>query len=376
MTKIPRVYDNLDNFLKSNKVLLIYGPRRVGKTTILNDFLKKTKLKYRLDSGDNIKIQHILSSSDFDLIRDYVVDNQLIAIDEAQKIPNIGSNLKIIVDQFPKIKVITTGSSSFDLAGQVGEPLTGRKNTLTLFPISQIEYSKLYSRFDLKNQLDEWLIFGSYPDVLITGDKHQKVTLLTELVESYLLKDILAFDMVKNSKTVFDLLKLLAFQIGQEVSLTEISQKLGIDYKTVARYLDLLEKSFIICRLSGYSRNLRKEITQKNKYYFWDNGVRNALISSFNTVDLRDDVGKLWENFLFIERLKKKTYKNIYGNNYFWRTWEQHEIDLIEERDGKLFGFEFKWGKVKSTSAKTFLDTYKESEFTVIDRSNYLDFIL
>lgn len=376
MTKIPRVYDNLDNFLKSNKVLLIYGPRRVGKTTILNDFLKKTKLKYRLDSGDNIKIQHILSSSDFDLIRDYVADNQLIAIDEAQKIPDIGLNLKIIVDQFPKIKVIATGSSSFDLAGQVGEPLTGRKNTLTLFPISQIEYSKLYSRFDLKNQLDEWLIFGSYPDVLITGDKHQKVTLLTELVESYLLKDILAFDMVKNSKTVFDLLKLLAFQIGQEVSLTEISQKLGIDYKTVARYLDLLEKSFIICRLSGYSRNLRKEITQKNKYYFWDNGVRNALISSFNTVDLRDDVGKLWENFLFIERLKKKTYKNIYGNNYFWRTWEQHEIDLIEERDGKLFGFEFKWGKVKSTSAKTFLDTYKESEFTVIDRSNYLDFIL
>lgn len=376
MTKIPRVYDNLDNFLKSNKVLLIYGPRRVGKTTILNDFLKKTKLKYRLDSGDNIKIQHILSSSDFDLIRDYVADNQLIAIDEAQKIPDIGLNLKIIVDQFPKIKVIATGSSSFDLAGQVGEPLTGRKNTLTLFPISQIEYSKLYSRFDLKNQLDEWLIFGSYPDVLITGDKHQKVTLLTELVESYLLKDILAFDMVKNSKTVFDLLKLLAFQIGQEVSLSEISQKLGIDYKTVARYLDLLEKSFIICRLSGYSRNLRKEITQKNKYYFWDNGVRNALISSFNTVDLRDDVGKLWENFLFIERLKKKTYKNIYGNNYFWRTWEQHEIDLIEERDGKLFGFEFKWGKVKSTSAKTFLDTYKESEFTVIDRSNYLDFIL
>lgn len=376
MTKIPRVYDNLSHYLKSNKVLLIYGPRRVGKTTILNDFLKKTKLKYRLDSGDNIKIQHILSSSDFDLIRDYVADNQLIAIDEAQKIPNIGLNLKIIVDQFPKIKVIATGSSSFDLAGQVGEPLTGRKNTLTLFPISQMEYSKLLSRFDLKNKLDEWLVFGSYPDVLMTDDKNQKVNLLTELVESYLLKDILAFDMVKNSKTVFDLLKLLAFQIGQEVSLTEISQKLGIDYKTVARYLDLLEKSFIICRLSGYSRNLRKEITQKNKYYFWDNGIRNALISSFNPVDLRDDVGKLWENFLFIERLKKKSYKNIYGNNYFWRTWEQHEIDLIEERDEKLFGFEFKWGKIKSTSAKTFLDTYKESEFTIIDKNNYLDFIL
>ena len=182
--------------------------------------------------------------------------------------------------------------------------------------------------------------------------------------------------MVKNSKIVFDLLKLLAFQIGQEVSLTEISQKLSIDYKTVARYLDLLEKSFIICRLSGYSRNLRKEITQKNKYYFWDNGIRNALISSFNSVDLRDDVGKLWENFLFIERLKKKTYKNIYGNSYFWRTWEQHEIDLIEERDGKLFGFEFKWGKVKSTSSKIFMETYKESEFTVIDKNNYLDFIL
>jgi len=374
--KIPRVYDKLEHCLKSNKVLLIYGPRRVGKTTLLNDFLKKTKLKYRLDSGDNIKIQRILSSSDFELIRDYVADNQLIAIDEAQKIPNIGLNLKIIIDQFPKIKIIATGSSSFDLAGQVDEPLTGRKNTLTMFPISQIEYSQLYNRFELKTQLDEWLIFGSYPDVLTTNDKHQKITILMELVESYLLKDILTFDMVKNSKIIFDLLKLLAFQIGQEVSLTEINQKLGIDYKTVARYLDLLEKSFIICRLSGYSRNLRKEITQKNKYYFWDNGIRNALISSFNSVDLRDDVGKLWENFLFIERLKKKSYKNIYGNNYFWRTWEQHEIDLIEERDGKLFGFEFKLGKVKSTSAKIFLDTYKESEFTIIDKNNYLDFIL
>lgn len=376
MIKIPRIYDNLSHYLKSNKVLLIYGPRRVGKTTILNNFLKKTRLKYRLDSGDNIKIQQILSSSDFDLIKDYVSDNQLIAIDEAQKISNIGENLKIIIDQFPKIKIIATGSSSFDLSGQVGEPLTGRKNTLTLFPISQLEYAKLYSRFDLKNKLNEWLIYGSYPDVLTTDNKNQKIEFLRELVDSYLLKDILAFDMVKNSKTIFDLLKLLAFQVGQEVSLTELGQKLNIDYKTVARYLDLLEKSFIVCRLSGYSRNLRKEINQKNKYYFWDNGVRNALISNFNSVDLRDDVGKLWENFLFIERLKKKSYKNIYGNNYFWRTWEQHEIDLVEERDGQLFGFEFKWGKVKSTSSRIFLNTYKKSDFTVIDKNNYLDFIL
>lgn len=376
MTNIPRIYDNLDHYLKPNEVLVIYGPRRVGKTTLLTNFLKKTKLKYRLDSGDNIKIQHLLSSSDFDLISDYVSDNQLIAIDEAQKIPNIGQNLKIIVDQFPKVKVIATGSSSFDLAGQIGEPLTGRKNTLTLFPISQIEYSKLFNRFELKNKLDDWLIFGSYPDVLTTKIQQNKINFLKELVESYLLKDILDFDMVKNSKTIFDLLKLLAFQVGQEVSLTELSQKLGIDYKTVARYLDLLEKSFIICHLSGYSRNLRKEITQKNKYYFWDNGVRNALISNFNPIDLRDDVGKLWENFLFIERFKKKSYKNIYGNNYFWRTWEQHEIDLVEEREGKLFGFEFKFGKIKSTSAKIFLETYKESEFTVVDKNNYLDFIL
>ena len=376
MIKIPRIYDNLSHYLKSNKVLLIYGPRRVGKTTILNNFLKKTRLKYRLDSGDNIKIQQILSSSDFDLIKDYVSDNQLIAIDEAQKISNIGENLKIIIDQFPKIKIIATGSSSFDLSGQVGEPLTGRKNTLTLFPISQLEYAKLYSRFDLKNKLNEWLIYGSYPDVLTTDNKNQKIEFLRELVDSYLLKDILAFDMVKNSKTIFDLLKLLAFQVGQEVSLTELGQKLNIDYKTVARYLDLLEKSFIVCRLSGYSRNLRKEINQKNKYCFWDNGVRNALISNFNSVDLRDDVGKLWENFLFIERLKKKSYKNIYGNNYFWRTWEQHEIDLVEERDGQLFGFEFKWGKVKSTSSRIFLNTYKKSDFTVIDKNNYLDFIL
>ncbi len=375
--KIPRYYENLSQYLKPNKALVIFGPRQVGKTTLLNDYLStvKGKIKYRLDSGDDIKIQEVVGSGNFSKIKEYVVGYNLIAIDEAQKIKGAGEGLKIIVDQVPGIKVIATGSSSFELSGQVGEPLTGRKITLILFPISQIELGKLYNNYELKNRLEEYLVYGSYPEVAASDNFEEKRRILNEIVGFYLLKDVLELERVKSSKTLLDLLRLLAFQIGNEVSLSELGRQLELDYKTVARYLDLFEKSYVIINLRGFSRNLRKEITKKSKYYFYDNGVRNAVIANFNPPELRDDVGKLWENFLAVERIKKQNYKTIYSNNYFWRTWDGKEIDWVEEREGKLFGYEFKWKNKPVKKPKEWLEKYPGSSFEVINPENYLDFV-
>lgn len=372
---IKRFYDNLGELTKTNKALVIYGPRRVGKTTLLSDFLKKSKLKYKLDSGDNIKVQQILSSQDFDQILNYAQGYDLIVIDEAQQIPNIGMGLKIIVDQIPGIKVIATGSSSFDLANKIGEPLTGRKNTITLYPISQLELTKIYNKYELKEKLEEFLIFGSYPEVVNAKTKEEKKKILEELVSSYLLKDILSLERVKGSKVIFDLLKLLAFQVGNEVSLNELGLQLRLDVKTVDRYLDLLEKTFVIIRIGALSRNLRKEISSKQKYYFLDNGVRNAVISQFNNLTDRNDIGQLWENFVFMERMKKRAYEHIYCNVYFWRTYSQKEIDLVEERDGKLLGYEIKWSKDNIDPPKEWLEFYKNSSFEIVNKENYLEFI-
>lgn len=374
--KLPRIYQNLAHYLKPHKALIIYGPRQVGKTTLLQDFLASTPLKYKLDSGDNIKTQTTLSSSDFRVIKEYAEGYELIAIDEAQKIPHIGEGLKILVDQLPALTIIVTGSSSFELSGQVGEPLTGRKITLTLYPISQMELNQLYNKHELKGQLEQWLIYGGYPEVVSLKKKAEKIQLLNEIMQSYLLKDILELEKVKSSKILLDLLRLLAFQIGSAVSLTEIAQQLGIDYKTVARYLDLLEKAFVIFNLRGFSRNLRNEITKKSKYYFYDNGIRNAIVSNFNALELRNDIGALWENFLLMERLKKQSYKNIYANSYFWRTWDLKEIDFLEEREGKLYGYEFKWGNKLTQAPKEWLKTYTNAEFQTINQGNYLEFIL
>lgn len=372
-----RAYEPLENFIKPNKVLVIYGPRRAGKTTLLQNFLKKTRIKYKLDSGDNIRIQQVLSSSDFNQILLYIEGYELLAIDEAQNIPNIGKALKIIVDQISGIKVIATGSSSFELAGQVGEPLTGRKKTLILYPMSQYELASDYNRFELKEKLQDFLIFGSYPEVVQAKKRMEKIDIITEISNSYLLRDILVFDRVKSSRLLLDLLKLLAFQVGNEVSLSELATQLGADVKTVQRYLDLLEKAFVIMRLGGFSRNLRNEIVNKYKYFFLDNGIRNAIIAQFNNLDQRDDIGSLWENFIFTERLKYRSYSSIYSNSYFWRTYEGQEIDLIEERDGKIFGYEFKWSSLKKIKPPgNWSSAYPESEFQVINPDNYLDFII
>lgn len=373
---IKRAY-NLEDLIKPNKVLVIFGPRRVGKTTLLNNYLSSTKLRYKLDSGDNIKTQLVLSSQDFSQILDYASGYDLIAIDEAQQIPNIGMGLKIIVDQIPDIRVIATGSSSFDLAGAVGEPLTGRKTTITLYPLAQQELFSLYNRHELKERLEEFLIFGSYPEVITSKNRHEKTSIIEEIVNSYLLKDVLSLDRIKGSGVLLDLLKLLAFQIGNLVSLNELATQIRLDVKTVARYIDIFEKAFIIRRIGGFSRNLRKEIVSKAKYFFLDNGIRNGVISQYNPLNSRNDTGLLWENFLASERLKKCAYQDLYGSFYFWRTYEGHEIDWVEERDGRLFGYEFKWSeKRKDKAPRDWLGTYDNAEYKIINTENYLDFIL
>ncbi|PKO06318.1 MAG: hypothetical protein CVU41_07575 [Chloroflexi bacterium HGW-Chloroflexi-3] len=374
---ITRIFEPVEKYLRPNRVLLIYGPRRVGKTTLLQKTLSETTLKYKLDSGDNILTQQILSSQDFSKILDYVEGYELIAIDEAQNIPNIGMGLKIIVDQVPGIKVIATGSSSFELAGQVGEPLTGRKQTLVLYPLSHMELAQTYNRYELVQNLPNYLIFGGYPEVLQTSSHIERIDIINEIANSYLLKDLLVFERVKSSRILLDLLKLLAFQLGCEVSLNELATQLSIDVKTVQRYLDLLEKAFVIYRLNGFSRNLRKEVTSKSKYYFLDTGIRNALIAQFNNLDQRNDVGQLWENFLMIERLKLRSYSRMPANPYFWRTYDQQEIDLVEERDGMLYGYEFKWSHNKETFApKHWKETYSNAEFITINQKNYMNFII
>jgi len=369
-------YYNLEKLIKSGKVLIIYGPRRVGKTTLLNDFLSKTKLKYKLDSGDSIKVQQILSSQDFSQIKEYVSGYELIAIDEAQQIPNIGMGLKILVDQMPKLKIIATGSSSFDLAQKVGEPLVGRKRTIILFPFSQTELLEKYNKFELKQNLEDFLVFGSYPEIIIAKTRKEKINSLNELVNSYLLKDVFNLERIKGSKQIIDLLKLLSFQVGNEVSINELATQIRLDVKTVDKYLDILEKAFVLKRLGALSRNLRKEISSKAKYYFYDNGVRNAIISQFNGLDDRNDVGFLFENFVVMERLKKQEYSNsLFANNYFWRTYDKKEIDFIEERGGKLFGYEIKWKDKKIKAPADWLSAYPNSEFSVISLDNYLEFI-
>lgn len=375
--KIPRYYKDLTPHIRPNKALIIFGPRQAGKTTLLKDYLdgQKGKIKYKLESGDDIIVQEAIGSQDFAKIKKYAKGYELIAIDEAQKIKNAGWGLKIMVDEIPGIKIIATGSSSFELAGQVGEPLTGRKINLTLYPVSQMELRNLYNNYELESRLEEFMVYGSYPEVVANDDVDEKRRILNEIVGSYLLKDILEMEKVKGSKVLLDLLRLLAFQVGNEVSLSELGRQLGLDYKTVERYLDLFEKSFIIYNLRGFSRNLRKEITKKSKYYFLDNGIRNAIIANFNPFNLRDDVGALWENFMFMEMIKSGSYKNRYANRYFWRTWDQKEIDYIEEREGRLFAYEFKWNN-KAKPPKEFLETYPNAEFKTINKENYLDFIL
>lgn len=374
---IKRYYDNkINENLKANKVLLIYGPRQIGKTTLINNFLKTYQGKIYSSSGEDSNLQRILESSDFSKIIPFFKAYDLIVIDEAQKINKIGQGLKIIVDQIPGIKVIATGSSSFDLSNKIGEPLVGRQIVKKMFPISASELANNFGKFYLYENLENLLIYGSYPEIITADSYQEKREQLVQIRDSYLYKDILEFEQIKNSRKILNLLRLVAMQIGNEVSLQELGNSLDMSKNTVERYLDLLEKSFVLVNVQGFSRNLRKEVTKMSRYYFYDLGVRNAIVENFNLFENRDDIGRLWENFLVMERLKKQAYTPIYANNYFWRTYDQKEIDWVEERDGKLFGFEFKWNNKKNKEPKLWKETYDNAEYKVINQDNYLDFIM
>lgn len=370
-----RQLPNLKKAVTPGKVVVIYGPRRVGKTTLLKKYLESVPEQVLFANGDDIVIRQYLESQSIEKLRDFVGNHAILIVDEAQYINQVGRNLKIIVDTIPSLRIIATGSSSFDLAKDIGEPLTGRKRVLKLLPLAQMEIAQIQKPHQTKANLDARLIYGAYPEVILLRSNTERQGYLRELVSSYLFKDILQLEGIRHADKLQRLVQLLAFQIGNEVSLAELGRQLGMSKNTVERYLDLLEKVFIIFRRSGFSRNLRKEIVKNQRYYFYDNGVRNALINNFNPLELRDDIGALWENYVIVERLKKQEYLGQSVNAYFWRTYDKKEIDLVEERHGTLSGFEIKWKRRTLHAPKDWVKAYPNATFEVIHQDNYLQFI-
>lgn len=357
------------------KIIVVYGPRRVGKTTLMRRVQSQLNEPNLWLEGENLSVREKLSSQRLESLLELIGQNRLIFIDEAQQVEKIGINLKILTDQVPGIKIMVSGSSSFELSKQVGEPLVGRKWQYYLYPLSQLELGTNQTPLESNQLLEERLIFGGYPEAIYAPDRKTKVAVLESIMNGVLFKDVFAMEGIKKPQKIVALARLLALQIGRQVSLSELSNVLDINLATVERYLDLLEKTFIIHRVYGFSRNLRKEITKTCRYYFWDNGIRNALINNFNLLNIRDDLGMVWENYLFAERQKKCHYQHLFGNSYFWRTHDRQEIDLVEERDGILYGYEFKWSDKKSNAPKIWQQTYPKAKFEVVNRSNYLNFI-
>lgn len=375
---IARFLENqiLERIQQSSKIVLIYGSRQVGKTTLVKGLLKKLPYKTLNINADNREFADVLSSRDSGKLRRLVGGYELVFIDEAQRISDIGINLKIIHDQIPEVKVVATGSSSFELANIVREPLTGRTWTFTLYPISLGELNADNNLFELDQRLEEFLLFGMYPEVFSYSGNTDKISFLKELTGAYLYKDILELGDMRHSHKVHDLLRLLAYQIGSTVSLNELGRQLEMSKETVARYIDLLEKAFIVFRLPGYSRNLRKEVVKMDKVYFYDLGVRNAVIDNFNALSGRNDIGQMWENFLVAERMKHNAYRRHFANRYFWRTYTGAEIDYVEESGGQLVGYEFKWSNKTVKPPQTWMETYPEAAFQPVNRENYSEFAL
>lgn len=377
--KIHRLLlDELQKNLIRGKVLVLYGPRQAGKTTLAKDLIATTSLRSKFVNADELLYREALSSQNLKTLNEVLGDAELLVIDEAQRVPEIGLNLKILIDNNPNVTILATGSASFDLANKINEPLTGRKLTFTLYPLSYAELSKTLGILETRNQLEQWLVWGGYPVIATTSDLSLRERLLGELVGSYLYRDILELGEIRRSEKIVDLLRLLAYQIGQEVSMAELATSLGLSRDTVERYLDLLEKVFVIFRVGGFSRNLRKEVTKNSRYYFFDNGVRNSLIQNLNPISVRNDTGQLWENYLMVERRKSNQFAERSVNAYFWRTYDQKEIDYIEEHAGQLNAYEFKWGdgEIKSATRKLFEETYPDAKMQVINRENFEDFVM
>ena len=375
MYLVQKQLERLRAAARPGKVAVLYGARRTGKTTLLRELLKTEEEPYLLVSGEDITVQGYLGSQSVEKLTAFVGRNRLLVVDEAQKVAQIGLNLKLIVDHLPGVRVIATGSSPFDLARSVGEPLTGRKTTLTLFPLAQMEIGQTEQRHQTDANLESRLIHGSYPEVVLTPDNRSREQYLKEIVASSLYKDILELDGIRHSAKISRMLQLLALQIGREVSYTELAKALGMSKNTVDRYLDLLEKAFVLHRLSGFSRHRRGEITKNSRWYFLDTGIRNALINNFNPLSLRNDVGELWENYLVLERFKRQAYLGESATSYFWRTYRQQELDLVEERGGRLFGYEIQWGKSRAKPPSEWPAAYPDAEFSLVNQENYLEFI-
>ena len=375
---IPRLLQpNLKKSVQPGHVVVVYGPRRVGKTSLIEEFINNYEGKHLFLNADELVNREALEVQNASALASLVEGYDLLVVDEAQRVSNIGLNLKILVDTQPQLKIIATGSASFELANKISEPLTGRKTTLSLFPISFTEMFNHFGSHVAHTKLETMLIYGGYPQSVTAASAVKKATFLDELLGSYLYKDVLELESIRRSEKIVDLLRLIAFQIGQEVSIAELATNLSLNHQTVERYLDLLEKVFVIYRVAGFSRNLRKEISKNDRYYFFDLGVRNSLIQNFNKLSIRNDVGQLWENFIFTERIKHLHYNNQSVNRYFWRTYDKKEIDLVEEAKGKISGYEIKWKK-SSVPQKTKLEfkaAYPGSSVEVINSKNFVTFI-
>jgi predicted AAA+ superfamily ATPase len=376
MTDIKRcLQKKIENSLKPNKVVMIFGARRVGKTVLMRQIINNFEGKSLSLNGEDYDALALLENRSIGNYRNLLNGIALLAIDEAQHIPDIGAKLKLMVDEVGGIKIIVSGSSSFDLFNQSGEPLVGRSIPFHLTAFSQKEIAQAENPLQTKQNLENRLIYGSYPDVVLMNNNEKRKEYLKNIVDAYLLKDILMVDGIKNASKMKELLQLIALQAGSEVSYEELGRKLGMSKNTVEKYLDLLAKTFVIFRLGAFSRNLRKEITKAGKWYFYDNGIRNALIGAYNSLGIRQDVGALWENYLISERVKKNLNENRNKELYFWRTYDGQEIDLLEVAGDNIDAFEFKWGDKTPTCPDVFSKNYPQSSYQVINRSNYLDFV-
>ena len=366
----------LKGLVAPGKVVVVYGPRRVGKTTLVRRYAQQYDPEALVVTGEDISVREYLESQSLARLKAFVGRRRTLIVDEAQYVRNIGLNLKLLADHVEDLRIIATGSSSFDLAQQTGEPLTGRKYTLLLLPLAQMELQEVEEAHETRAQLELRLIYGSYPEVVLMESNEDRELYIRELVASYLLKDILQLEGVRHADKLQRLLQLLAFQIGREVSVAELGTHLGMTRNTVDRYLDLLEKAYVVYSRQGFSRNLRKEVTKSRRYYFYDNGLRNGLINNFNPLSLREDTGALWENYVVAERLKHNLYTGRLAESRFWRTYDQQEIDLVEEWGGRLQAAEMKWSSRAAVRAPGgWRKAYPDSSFRVVHPENYLDFI-
>lgn len=368
----------IENDFGKRKIILVYGARQVGKTTLMKEILVSFSGEKVLYNCDLDAMRELLGKQNLEHLRSLVEKYELIIIDEAQRVPNIGLTLKILIDAFPEKQFIVTGSSSFELASAISEPLTGRCFTYTLYPLSLSELGMAKNPIEIRETLEERLIFGSYPDVVTTADRLDKQRIIEGLAEKYLFRDILAFGAVKNSDMLKKLLRAVALQVGQEVSYTELSKILEIDKGTVKRYLDICQKAFILFSLPPFTSNKRNAISSMNKYYFFDVGIRNALIRNFNSLEVRNDVGALWENFMLVERLKRNASKDFFPESFFWRSYQKQEIDLIEEANGQRSGFEFKYTKsdISKATQNAFSTDINGNNLTVVNRENFFEFVM